>query len=465
MLSKDSTARHKEFWKDDQNQHPPLHLRRTTPPQQQAMHIIEMLPPKPPLELPLRPETLSEPCRIVLKEIAVLRDQIAEQRTILGNERRDSELHKGHLIALQHEFMNASANLVKAAPNITAGTTAHLPVLVAWDQLQLASNRAAQLEKVWQERERELELLGHKLREKEAQLYGGEVDPPTTIGFEARPRGYNEGYAGSARTTSTNPLEDEYYDRIGDIHLLRERLFNFEAEHRRLVAMRDAQWKGGHKLDPPDSVFFDKYLQQRREIISEYSSADQDVQRLKAECREMGLKVEEPILPPFDEAHYLDQSRRDEQSTTYVHPSSLDGRYDIDNKARIAIWLSDVRKEGPVDKASSHSRNLRPNKTSISMNIPRFKDISPKRRNAQDSPPLPERSQLQILQENVESYGVDLDVDENDEKDSPRPFFHDPPRRRYSEPAFSAFGEFHLLQDISTPSKLVRHISNSKSVP
>jgi hypothetical protein len=116
-----------------------------------------------------------------------------------------------------------------------------------------------------------------------------------------------------------------------------------------------------------------------------------------------------------------------------------------------------------MDKASSPSRNLRPKETSISMNIPRFKDVSPKRGNDEDSPSLSERSQLQVLQENIELYDIDLDVDENDEEDSLRLFFHDPPWRRYSEPAISACGGFRL-HDISMLSKIVRHLSNSQSV-
>jgi serine/threonine protein kinase len=132
-----------------------------------------------------------------------------------------------------------------------------------------------------------------------AQLLGRYLDPFSFVGPGARPGGYYKGNASSARTTSTNPLEDEYYDRIGDIHLLRERLFNFEAAHRQQVIMRDGLRKSGHKLNTPDIVFLGNYFQQLKNIIYEYSSADRDVQRLKAVCRDMGLKVEEPILPPF----------------------------------------------------------------------------------------------------------------------------------------------------------------------
>jgi len=419
-----------------------------------------------PAELPLRPDALNETFKKGLKEITVLREQIAGQRILLKNERRDSNFQRGHLVVLEGDFMTAASNLVKFAPNIRAETSLNPSLFVVWDHLQQAYNRVTQLEQRWQSRERDLETLERRLFEKEVQFYGGEIDPLPPPGVEIRSRHYDDLDAVSACTVSTNPLEAQYYDRIGDIHLVRERLFNFEAEYRRQIGVRDSHRKGGgHELDPPDSVFFEKYFQQRLEIIREYSAADRDVQNLKVACQDLGLEIEEPNLPPFDESYALDQSRRDrdQRSIAYLKSSSLDDRYGIENKARVAVWLSAMQKEDPLDLVLSAARGLTPiGDLSTHLSVPLFEDNASIRQRTKTPSLFPGDSHLQtVLTAQDDS---EMGNDANGAESTHPLLFRDPPKRRYSEPLLSAARMSHGTVDFAEPSRSGREAKTSKSV-
>jgi hypothetical protein len=115
---------------------------------------------------------------------------------------------------------------------------------------------------------------------------------------------------GSHSSTETPPLARQYYSRIGDIHLNRERLFNFESDHTRQLYERKSRFDRGERLSISESVWCEHYIKERQELIQEYSEAKVDVDALKKRCLEYGLDIEMPNLPPSDHDDPLDHSNR-----------------------------------------------------------------------------------------------------------------------------------------------------------
>jgi len=237
------------------------------------------------------------------------------------------------------------------------------------------------------------------------------------------------------------------------MNLLREQLFNSDAEFRRQQAIREAQEKEGHKLVPPDSVFYEIHFQKRGDIIREYSAANQEMQKLRQSCLEEGLVVEEPRLPPFDEQNALDKSRRYQKTIAQLTNFSADGRSDItasflsrdiDTRARIAGWLIDVRngvRMASLDATMLHSKrpqtSLDPKMgppSNQGTRITFFKAGKP-------SIP-PDYSSLQTVREaRTES-----------ETETEHLFQPDPPRdRRYSEPSLPTIFVRHRTGGLINP--------------
>jgi len=255
---------------------------------------------------------------------------------------------------------------------------------------------------------------------------------------------------------------DRYYDRIGDIHLLRERLFNFEAEHRRQVRVRDVIWKTERKLEPPDPEFLERYFQRRGELIREYSVANRDVQQLKLQCEQQGLEIEEPNLPSFDEANPLDQSRRDEPNRKFVNARSVDGKptvttnrlaEEIDIKARVAVWRSDVPKEELASPGIAELSTPSIEKAFMETDVGHLKKfvVYPDY--------FPTQSTQDAQDFNEQSNNLDRAASKHFSA-----FQGDRPQRRYSEPHISAIHSVHGTGKFDVLCKSCRDAQKSTSV-
>jgi hypothetical protein len=137
----------------------------------------------------------------------------------------------------------------------------------------------------------------------------------------------------SAALEQTDPLERKYYDRIGDVNILRERLLNLESEHQRKMFLRSNKAADGAQQNNlgSDAQFFESYISERASLIREYASAKRDVKLLQSNCREAGPAVEEPNFPPEISEDALGRRvcKPSESETIglteYIIPSSING--------------------------------------------------------------------------------------------------------------------------------------------
>jgi hypothetical protein len=108
---------------------------------------------------------------------------------------------------------------------------------------------------------------------------------------------------------TTDPLEHDYYDAIGDVGLAREHLYNLETDHLQELSMRAAR-QANHVHEPvPEPLFFEAYFRQRQNLILEYAEGKARVFKLYEKCKLESRDIEEPNLPPLDE-QVLDHSNR-----------------------------------------------------------------------------------------------------------------------------------------------------------
>jgi hypothetical protein len=140
----------------------------------------------------------------------------------------------------------------------------------------------------------------------------------------------------SSSSPSLSPLEHQYYDEIGNVTLAREHLYNLETDYLQKRYIRDAQRKAGGSTLVPDSHFFQEYFSERKRLIQQYVSSKDLVYRWYKACKEAGIEVEEPNLPPLIARSTLDHSNRAEPDILHS------GFVDLSLHRTIVLWNAKV---------------------------------------------------------------------------------------------------------------------------
>jgi hypothetical protein len=337
--------------------------------------------PFPPLEPPRdeadvprsnQPDTVVDPERqasmllgwesvVQLKELVELREKDITKRINLKNGMRDIEFQWQHATKAQEGFMTACANMMSAFTNQTTDKAQLQSLHETWKQLQnlsghiqsremgfgMALNDLFQLEnRLFLREEKFYERLQGifgtgTFSDSDEEDYFGETDDFTTA-LSA---------PSSVSSATTRSVAHKYYSRVGDLNLLRERIFNVDSEHRRQKAMRDAQRVAGHRVQPPDKIFYKKFLDEKEAIVREYVLAKEKMEELMESCARQGVEVEPPNLPPF-----LDQSFRDEQEHSgpgdaeEIKPDrSLRLHRNSTGHRRIQSWVQSIQADKPTE--------------------------------------------------------------------------------------------------------------------
>jgi hypothetical protein len=379
---------------------------------------------------------------LLLQEIVELRERDVAKRIYINNGLRDLKYKTLHARKAQEDFMKACSILVDT---VTGGTI----VFREAERLQDAWNRLTGLTRDAKTRERQLEdaqsdLLGleNKLFMKEGEFYGrlrGLTREPLVSTTDAPTDDFTTLSSSSASSTSTVSVAHEYYNKVGDINLLKEHLFNFDSEHRRMKWIRDALRKEGQRLDPSSKVFEEQYFNQRKEMIRVYIKAKNEMEELMQSCARMGVEVAPPDLPAV-----LDNSQRvftenEVEKGFHKHVSNLDGH--THSQHRIELWVSEVQR----------SNHINPFKSSVKANEPPIERASPTHsgseipgwtiRPVEDYPALSSYNRL-APSTTSDFSTAETEVPEGVEKrrlmmtrQNPNTFDGEAPSRRYSLPA------------------------------
>jgi hypothetical protein len=297
---------------------------------------------------------------LLLKEIVELRERDVAKRIYINNGLRDLKYKSRHEAKAQEEFMRASGAHMAAVTARTADKTVVLRLQQAWTKLVELTSVAQSREKQLEDAQKDLLSLENRLFMKEGEFYE-KVRGLTreALASDAAPTDdFTTLSTSSASSVSTVSVAHKYYSKVGDINLMRERIFNFDSEHRRDRMIRDVQRKEGQRLDPPNRVFLLNYFAQREAMIRTYLSAKDNMEELRQSCDRQGVKVQPPDLPPvLDHSqrfvenplhHYSEQPAKE---NFHHHLSNLYGH--TDNQHRIVQWIRAVRRNSYVEPIES----------------------------------------------------------------------------------------------------------------
>jgi hypothetical protein len=320
---------------------------------------------------------LSSTFRELLKHVTFLHDEIVGLRIELINERSHCDQQRKHAAVSISNFMEKSASLAARAEISRQSVEVKQQLDEAWHNWKDSHG-------AWMSQEEKVRSLESKLKTKEARLVNKEVllydeiqGIRKSISSSASSQANssdNGNYLISAHSGSTNgtgPLPHEYYDKVGDTRVFRERLFNFESEHRSQMAIRNGQRELGKPVEPPEDEFLESYFSQRKNLIQDLSTARADMQRLKALCDSEGILVGETNLSELAVTDNLDHSYRVPRQVMMRHAAPSDSApglldpvtvllvEDNDIKFRVGRWRHDVQQALQADQFESLSPDSR----------------------------------------------------------------------------------------------------------
>jgi hypothetical protein len=308
---------------------------------------------------------------LLLQEIVELRERDVAKRIYINNGLRDLKYKSLYAAKAQNHFMEASAMLMDALKPSKMNDEVVDRLQEAWKYLQHLTSDAKSRERQLEDAQNDLLVLENKLFMKEGEFYGRLRDF-TREAFQSTGSAPTDDFTtlstSSASSASTVSVAHNYYNKVGDINLLRERLYNFDSEHSRKKYIREALRREGQRLVPPSRVFLQQYFDERKAIILDYIAAKEDMEVLRESCMRQGVEVQPPDLPPV-----LDLSQRindppdlsftqgfrrhisNYDSHTYTHSQQRIDRWigNVERSTNINPWhLSGQTRKPPLDRAS-----------------------------------------------------------------------------------------------------------------
>lgn len=376
-----------------------------------------------------------------------LRERDVTKRIYINNGLRDLKYKSIHTSKAQETFMQASDMLMASVAAGETDAKVIRRVEEAWIQLQDLTQNARSREKQLETAQNDLLNLENKLYMKEGEFYGrlrGLTREALLSTHEAPTDDFTTLSTSSASSTSTASVAHDYYNRVGDLNLLRERLYNFDSEHSRQRIIRDAQRQDGQRPDPPNKVFLQQYFADRETLIHQYIEAKDDMETLRKSCERQGVEVQPPDLPPV-----LDHSQRyeDPGRNGNLIGNGLNRNFSgfvtqTYSQRRLYLWVKDIQKRNHINPFKPFTVRRPPvDPVRPRVNIPEILGwtIEP----IEDYPAVSSYNRLQASSASENS--SDTEVPEGADRrsgvvpQSPNSFDGETPTRRHSFPNLSSF--------------------------
>lgn len=379
----------------------------------------------------------------LLKEMVELREKDVVKRIHIQNGLRDMKYKWQHAKRAQHDFMQASTAYMSTISNQAQDNDAQRGLRKAWHQLESMADVVKTRETWLETSQNNLMTLENKLFMKEDQFYGkfrwlsGDMD----FSDDEITDNIVTVSASSSSSATTDPVARKYYDQVGQLHLLRERIFNLDSGHQRQKRNRDQRRRESRSLEILDKEFFQSYFTEKEKMIREYMLAKHEMEQLKEACNQGGVSVQSPSLPPF-----LDHLNRlgGHPHTGQLEDGLLKRHDSIDRESRTSQWVRQMQRTASSEILDYSLYDLK--RVPIDLPSPLYaSDLQEwTDQEAEDYLALPSYNQLQPPSLSEQST-TETNRPQKIAKEEPamtsrgaESFRGDPPQRRYSAPSLPA---------------------------
>lgn len=295
------------------------------------------------------------------EKISIQRDRVLRTRVLTHEKRNRLRHHRGDISILEADFHRALDGFI-----IQLGKEGARPLLSLYEQLRALRNIFGPLEDDYNQAENQLDQEEFSLERTEERFYKRyarlgldtrlieQPEPlePTTELFQSDSEVESDGAALSARSHS---LLGEYYSRIGDANLLREKLGDLLLE--RSEVMQEERSRARHHLPPlPEHLeFWEVFDRDWGQMMDELNVVEAEVQELKQRVREQGLLTDfssdgsnEYSLAKVEEEHESPSNASTGPRDPIAAKDPLRSQ-PLSTRERVHYWLLSVMQSSPLE--------------------------------------------------------------------------------------------------------------------
>ncbi|TKA58181.1 hypothetical protein B0A49_12249 [Cryomyces minteri] len=229
------------------------------------------------------------------EKVAALRDSVLTMRAGVKNQRQNVAQHRRHALDDLAGLMK-TLNIAFATGTVEeAGEDLNL----VYENVQTSIGELGSQEGQVEDLEDQLSILEYRLHQREGELYTSlkEVfvqslhDLHDDINMETNTTTVSPGEEGSS--DSIPPLLAEYYDKVGDVTVMRERIEELESEHHQVLDGYEARLRVGGVISESDKTFLLNYKQEHQAMLRDLENAQRLASGLREQCIESGLNPDQ----------------------------------------------------------------------------------------------------------------------------------------------------------------------------
>lgn len=288
------------------------------------------------------------------KDLLNLRDSVITERVFVDNDLRRSLEELRVILDELGGLVNEGDGLVALISSVSEVQERAESFHKSWKAIRelIIQFRTQSLN--IQQRRHALIMSETRLLRKEKEFYQQHNSRPTE---DTDPQPLDSaGSSSRSETSPVHPLIARYYAYVQEFNRLRDHFIDYEANHVQQKVTRDRQRTEGQLVEPSESMFIQKYLQERKSRLSSLLAANKKMIQLWEQCKQEGLEVAQPNVPPIIDDPFLNQQHRIPQSILHhaTMQSGNDDPLDItgtllvedsDTDSRITSWLDKLESE------------------------------------------------------------------------------------------------------------------------
>ena len=227
------------------------------------------------------------------RELAPLRQKILLVRGEASYDAKSVQDHRRYVLESKQALTEnvSPSNKDRYSQASTNAMNDFLRDMDAFDQqaekVHTTISHLGSLEFTLQETEEHLDQSAQSILAKLRRF--GIVDPPEQLAPEKSGIGPQSSQSSARESARVHPLIAEYYDKVGDLKIMRERLMVFNTEYGDTQASRTFDVDHERILDTSDDEFEAAYKRERAEMEKAVETAKNAAKTAKAACTAQGL--------------------------------------------------------------------------------------------------------------------------------------------------------------------------------
>lgn len=233
------------------------------------------------------------------------REKLVERRVKVVHQRREHEYQRKSVQASNQRAFDATEVFLKRFGVEAYSSPEYLAIVRA---LKESTDRARILESMETKLQESTEIMNLKEAElvsKEKKVYKRLATlTGLTIHPHIREQPQPTHSASSNSTTHTHPRARKYYDRAGQVKILRDRVHNMQVQHQQDLLSRQARRESGHITKLPERLFHERFYGRLASTLEELERANKDAFLLKLACERQGIALEDEAETHHDQHDY-----------------------------------------------------------------------------------------------------------------------------------------------------------------